>query len=988
MPVIGERVKHNSPRSAKRVPEKYKHFQVDSTRLMPYGNHALDGRFVKRRNATLLHAAVFASGVSALIFQTLWFRQAGLAFGNSVWASSLVLSSFMGGLALGNGLAGRYGDRLRNPIRVYGIAEGVVALAGCALVYLFPLLGAVVAPGLRPLLDDPWILNPLRLLIAFLALLIPSSAMGFTLPLLTKTLTSRPRQFGAVLGSLYGWNTFGAVIGVVVGELYLIRILGVRGTALSAGVLNLLIAAVAMRLSTESPQPSAPRKPARLEVLPRSAGRSWLAVAFLSGFCLLALEVAWFRLLLMFVMGHSTAFAVMLAVVLTGIAVGGLVASGWLRFSPDADQWTAPLLVGAGVLSIAAYTAFPAIVRPFENQQIHRITEILAVSWPLMLPVSLFSGVIFTLTGAALRRDRGSEIEATGELTLANTAGAALGSLIGGFVLLPVLGRENSFVGIALLYGAAGVLLMLTTPIPRRFITGALAVVLLLGVAWLPSRAVGERLLDLPAKRFAALRRSGAGDVPRVEAVRDGLTETIMYFQVPIFGRPLFHAIFMNSIPMADTQYVSRRYMKLYVYWPMAVHRNLKRSLLIAYGIGNTAKAMTDSKRLETIDVVDISRDILAMSDVVYPEKADNPLEDPRVRVHVEDGRYFLQTTAQRFDLITSEPPPPHSVGVVNLYTREYFQLLHDRLADGGIVTYWLPLHALSEVSTKAILRAFCDAFEDCSLWHGIGTELMMVGTRNAQGPVTEEEFVRQWDDPITGPEMRRLGFEGPEQLGALFIGDADYLKTVIGDARPLVDDTPKLIEAPLESQSEAERLFRSFSDEAGARERFRRSELITASLPYFAVQEIINRHAYGQPPVMENTHRLLTGSALRTLVLWLLGSDSDVQRLVANSSPSELDSAPMQLHLGISFISARNYAAAIEPLARAELDSSLHSKAFALRIYALCMSGRTDEAQRAVHERVTQELHEKRLAPESLTDANLLSFWPWMKHTFGIERR
>jgi hypothetical protein len=437
--------------------------------------------------------------------------------------------------------------------------------------------------------------------------------------------------------------------------------------------------------------------------------------------------------------------------------------------------------------------------------------------------------------------------------------------------------------------------------------------------------------------------------------------------------------------------------MKLYVYWPIAVHRTLKRSLLIAYGIGNTAKAMTESKSLDTIDVVDISRDILEMSHVVYPDRANNPLEDPRVRVHVEDGRYFLQTTAQRFDLITSEPPPPHSAGVVNLYTREYFQLLHDRLADGGIVTYWLPLHALSEVSTKAVLRAFCDAFEDCSLWHGMGSELMMVGARNVQGSITEEEFVRQWNDPITGSEMRRLGFERPEQLGALFIGDAEYLKTMIGNTRPLVDDAPKVIEAPLESQKEADRLFRSFSDEAGAQERFRRSSLIThlwprrlitASLPYFAVQEIINSHAYGRPPVIENTHRLLTGSALRTLVLWLLGSDPDVQRIVADAAPSELNSAPMQLHLGISFMSARNYAAAIEPLARAETAPSLRSKAFALRIYALCMSGQTEQAQRAVHERVAQEFHEKRLAPDSLTDANTLSFWPWMEHTFGIERR
>src|SRR6185369_1818235 len=148
--------------------------------------------------------------------------------------------------------------------------------------------------------------------------------------------------------------------------------------------------------------------------------------------------------------------------------------------------------------------------------------------------------------------------------------------------------------------------------------------------------------------------------------------------------------------------------------------------------VGNTAKAMTDSRGLETIDVVDLSRDILAMNRIVFPGETGRPLEDPRVRVHIEDGRYFLQTSDRRFDLITGEPPPPGIAGVENLYSREYFQLIHDRLADQGIVTYWLPLADLTDVSAKAILRAFCEVFDDCSLWNGSGTNLMMVGGRNA----------------------------------------------------------------------------------------------------------------------------------------------------------------------------------------------------------------------------------------------------------------
>ena len=129
-----------------------------------------------------LYIVFFASGASALIFEMLWFRQAGLALGNSVWASSLVLSGFMGGLAMGNAAAARYGSRLGNPVRAYAVAEAAIALTGVGLVHLFPILGVALAPWLRPLLDFPWILNPLRLFIAFLLLLIPSTAMGSRCP--------------------------------------------------------------------------------------------------------------------------------------------------------------------------------------------------------------------------------------------------------------------------------------------------------------------------------------------------------------------------------------------------------------------------------------------------------------------------------------------------------------------------------------------------------------------------------------------------------------------------------------------------------------------------------------------------------------------------------------------------------------------------------------------------------------------------------------
>ncbi len=191
---------------------------------------------------SLLCAVFFVSGASALIFETLWFHQASLAFGSSVWASSLVLSGFMAGLALGSVSAVWKRDRLGPPIRTYAVLEAVIAVSGVALVYFLPSLGALTSTAAPARHRAPVGPEPGRLLLAFVVLLIPSTAMGLTLPLLTEALVAADPNFGRALGRLYGWNTLGAVLGAVVAETHLVGALGIHGSGLAAGSLNLLAA--------------------------------------------------------------------------------------------------------------------------------------------------------------------------------------------------------------------------------------------------------------------------------------------------------------------------------------------------------------------------------------------------------------------------------------------------------------------------------------------------------------------------------------------------------------------------------------------------------------------------------------------------------------------------------------------------------------------------------------------------------------------------
>ena len=918
-----------------------------------------------------------------MIFETLWFRQAGLAFGSSIWASSLVLSGFMAGLALGNALAARFGAHVRRAVRLYAIAEAVIALTGAGLVYLFPVLGTALAPVFRPLLDHPWTLNSLRLLIAFLLLLIPSTAMGLTLPLLTRAVLRDEAGFGRVLGALYGWNTLGAMAGVVAGELFLVGRFGVRGTALAAGGLNLFAAAVASLLSiweseygdraTQGVESTRPRTPT-----------PYLFSAFLAGFCLLALEVVWFRFLLLFVKGSSLAFPVMLGVVLAGIALGGLAASLLMRLMPTAPRFAATLAFVAAVATVASYAYFPRVIEPFGLTSVTQPDAIVRISLPLMLPVSFVSGMFFPIVGVALRREFRSEIQTVGVLTLVNTIGAAIGSLAAGFVMLPLAGIERTVFTIAIVYGGIGALLMWRPVKGRPTAIGyAAGLASVIALAMFPFGELNDRLVSIPVERFA----EGEPE-RRLIAVREGLTETIVFFQRMLLGKPVSDVMLTNSFSMSTTGYGVRRYQKLYVWWPVAVHPELKHALLIGYGVGNTAKALTDTASIESIDLVDLSRDILAMAPVVFPNEGDQPLLDPRMHVHIEDGRYFLQTSNQQFDLITGEPPPPGIAGVENLYSREYFQLMRDRLADGGLVTYWLPLADLSDVSTKAILRAFCDVFDDCSIWNGSGTNLMIVGSRGTHAVVSDRQFRAQWSTPAVAAEMKRLGVERPEQLGALFIGDASFVRALVDNAEPLTDDRPKLIEAPFSSPTAGSDLLASIADTGAARTRFQTSPLIarlwpsallSSSVPYFDVQHVIDAHMYGsllrQSLALEDVHRILTGSTVDMPVLWRLASNSDIQRVVSSATPDEQMNPLLQYHLAIRLLSERSYRQAADAFERATASPQVRDNAFVLYIYSLCMSGQRAKAQQTSRE-----------AFAASGVSSLPPLWIWMKETFGID--
>ncbi|WP_043600534.1 fused MFS/spermidine synthase [Solidesulfovibrio magneticus] len=942
-----------------------------------------------RADRLVLAAVFLVSGASALLFETLWLHLAGLTFGVSVYASALVLSSFMGGLALGNGLISRFGRDITDPVRFYAAMEVLVGLWGLMLVLGFPWLTVWLGAVLHPALDKPMLLNTLRFSFSFLLFLLPATAMGATLPLLVKALARRPGEFGKALGRLYGINTLGACLGALLGEMVLIAPLGLSGTGLVACGLNLLAAggalAIARRFRDEPVRDDEAAKTAPVRLSPRA--KRLLAAGFCCGAAFLALEVVWMRFLQLFVRSTSLAFAVMLAVILAGIGLGGMFAGWWLRREADGRRIAAPLALLTAAAALASFRLFEAASGvTIEGYQSLDWRYVAVLSVTLMFPSAFLSGILFTALGEAFHREVGDRARSAGLIAMANTLGAMAGPLLGGFVLIPALGMEKALFALCALYLAPALLCAGgSAPWPSfrtgRFLQIATAAFTLFLAAF-PFGVMRQYL----NKACVDFLKDGEILVRTVE----GVTGTLQYLRKDYLGQPLYYRLVTDGYSMSSTDRGARRYMKLFAYFPQAVLPNPKSALLICFGTGSTASALVENKGLERIDVVDISRDVLAGSQVVHPQPGTNPLDDPRVRAHVEDGRFYLLASQRKYDIITAEPPPPMMAGVVNLYSREYFALMRDRLNDGGMVTYWLPVFEISPGDAKAILKAFSDVFENASLWTGDNFNWMMVGVKKPKGPKPAADFPTPWKTAPTAEGLRQIAVEEPAQLGALFMLDGQDMAAYLGDAKPLTDNYPKRLTGYPESPQAQQRdvaAHNALMDANASKERFATSKQAALLLPqsvkaeaeaWFETQQIINTYLNNMippPPPLPAVNYVLAGTDLTVLPLWLMKSDPKkvdiVERALAAGMPP---SAETEFQLGVKALSDRNYLLAEAKLKRAQ-DLGYPSNLAPARVYILCMAGLLSQAEDLA----------RQAFKGGQASASARAYMEWLAQTFGF---
>ncbi len=496
----------------------------------------------------IISVVLFLSGSSALLFETLWLRLSGLAFGNSVWSAALILSSFMAGLALGSAIAASWTLRRRRPLRVYAALEMVVAVFGCTLVFGLPHVGEWMRPVFQALWTHQGLLNLLRFFVSFLILLIPTTAMGLTLPVLLEDPLLKRFEFSRTIGLFYGSNTLGAVAGALSGEMYLVQIYGLFGTGLAAAAISCVAAAIAWTCSGAKPDVTDQTGDRFSLWLSLGKQPPWnlLFVSMAGGAILLGLEVVWFRFMRLYVASTSTAFCIMLAVVLAGIGLGGIVAGAIPRRFLPPRRLLPVLLLLAALATLLSYLFFPVpALRPDENAfDIESWQKIGQLSLALMFPVALLSGILLPSIAACVQSEIAGRMNSAGLTILFNTIGSAVGPLLAGFVLLPRLGFQSSLIFAAAVYAGAAFLTTGKQEWSLRRGSGiavvSLSVVFILILWFFPYHR--------DEVHFANARRPYEADGSTLIKKIEGTADTFQLLRRDLFGEPYYYRLVTNSV--------------------------------------------------------------------------------------------------------------------------------------------------------------------------------------------------------------------------------------------------------------------------------------------------------------------------------------------------------------------------------------------------------------------------------------------------------
>ncbi len=728
-------------------------------------------------SSATLACLLFGSGLAALVFETLWVKQVTLVVGVEMVAITTVVSAFFGGLAGGSAVLGAWADRQARPLRLYAGLEAGIALSAVAVTLALGHLAPVYVRAVGYVGAVAWVI-PFTLVAA------PAFLMGGTLPAVVRMLAPDGAHVASTSGFLYAANTAGGVAGALASVFLLVPALGVRGSAFAAAALNGLLALVALW----APAPIGVARAPRLLALPRAG----LALVLYAGAGAVALgaEVVWSQAVVPFMNTRAYAFALVLATYLTGLVVGS---AAYATVAPRVRRpWIAFGLLELAV-AVTTLTTFAAL-GPWLPRAQNALSDVVLAqtgstaaavgAHMLLAPLAvlfvpaLFLGAAFP---AAARLVCGPSHVGRdlGAVAAANMLGGIAGTALTGFVVLPALGLRGAtvvLVGTAATVGAIA-LVQGASARARMGLGAGLAVVLLLAAG----RAVPR---DHLARLLVALHGGS------IVAHDEGPGGSVTIIAEPFFNGT-FNRLYIQGVSNSSDNLMARRYMRLQALLPLLVHHGEPRSaLVVGLGTGTTCGALLAYPGLERRTCVELLPTVAR--NVRHFQGNYGVADDPRVDIRIADGRHDLLLRPERYDLITLEPPPPIAAGVVNLYSRDFYLLCHERLAPHGLMAQWLPLSTQNDDDSRMLVRAFLDAFPYAALWSTELHEMLLVGGRDPlvlDVPTVSARFAA----PTVTAALAEVGVPDVATVLATWVTDRDGLVAYAGDAPSVTDDRPRI---------------------------------------------------------------------------------------------------------------------------------------------------------------------------------------------------
>lgn len=705
-------------------------------------------------------SACFAlSGFAALLYQTAWLRQFSIAFGTSEMAIATVLAAYMAGLGGGAAIAGRFINRIRRPVLVYGLLEAGIAASALCVPLLLTAAGWLYAWALGGLPQPPdsgGLAQPLYYLAAsFVILALPTGLMGATLPLLTRYAVQSDRQVGPRVAWLYGINTFGAVLGTIAAAFLLLPNLGLKGTVLVGASFNLVVFVIAAWLAKKA-GPVADREP--LEATPSLSERPTardgsiiranliLPLILLSGANSFMYEILWTRLLNHVLGGTVYAFATMLASFLSGIAIGGFLAGRLAYSRGQAARVFAVCQVGIGVLSAAIYFWMQGYV-PTQTG----LAANAALAAMVLLPATFFIGATFPLVVRILAKSAEDAPSSTAKTYIWNTAGAIIGSILAGFWLIPALGFQGAIrlaVGTNLLIAVASLFLVRGTGL-RPLAYAAAAIVAI--AAFQPTIPLG--LID------SSVVDANRGGRPAHYAV--GRSATVLlkqrdgYFYLRTNGLPEAFIEPKGAPPMRHGQ-------KWLTALPVAARPDADSMLIVGFGGGVAIEGVPPS--ISDIDVIELEPEVIKANQAMADRRRFDPLGDTRVSVVTNDARNSLALTVKLYDIVVSQPSHPWTAGASHLYTDEFVGLVKDHLTENGVFVQWINSMFVDETLLRSLSATLLNHFPNVRIYQPAPSTLLFLAS---DGDLSiESELVRS-GRPLSDSMLHysKLGINSVEDL-------------------------------------------------------------------------------------------------------------------------------------------------------------------------------------------------------------------------------